>query len=441
MRKNEENQLPLAPLWPDHRLSDELRMISRILDENPETTDLIVQDLCDKTSPEKGARGMTGEQVLRCAVLKSWHGLSYRKLAFHLADSQSFGRFARLPTGWTPSRACLQENISRIDAQTWERIWKALVKWAEERKLERGQKIRADSTTVESDVRHPLDSQLLYDAVRVVTRLLRELGRSRPVAYSDHTRRAKRRVTNIRNSRGKNRTKHYRDLLKVAGWTYGYGVRVLEHSSGFKGTKDSLLLGRLRRFLQLLRQVIEQTEARVIRGEKVPAADKVVSIFEPHTDIIQKGGRETVFGHKVFLTCGESSLILDCRVTEGNPADSAQLRPIIERQQQIYGRPPRQAGFDGSFASQDNLKWAKQRGVRDVAFAKKGRLKVSDMVRSSWVYRQLRRFRSGIEGCISFWKRVFGARRCTWKGWQHFNQYVHLSVVSFNLLVLARLCL
>ncbi len=77
--------------------------------------------------------------------------------------------------------------------------------------------------------------------------------------------------------------------------------------------------------------------------------------------------------------------------------------------------------------------------IVDVAFAKKGRLKVSEMVRSSWVYRQLRRFRAGIEGCISMLKRVFGANRCTWKGWEHFQQYLHLSVLSFNLLVLARL--
>ena len=120
----------------------------------------------------------------------------------------------------------------------------------------------------------------------------------------------------------------------------------------------------------------------------------------------------------------QTSLLTDCLVLRGN---------------QLYGRYPRQASFDGGFATQDNLRWAKKQGIVDVAFAKKGRLKVSEMVRSSWVYRQLRRFRAGIEGCISMLKRVFGANRCTWKGWEHFQQYLHLSVLSFNLLVLARL--
>ena len=100
-----------------------------------------------------------------------------------------------------------------------------------------------------------------------------------------------------------------------------------------------------------------------------------------------------------------------------------------------------QASFDGGFASSDNLRWAKKQGVKDVAFAKKCGLTIENMVRSSWVYQQLRRFRAGIEGCISTAKRVFGLTRCLWKGWTHFRRYVHLSVLSYNLVVLARLLL
>ena len=114
---------------------------------------------------------------------------------------------------------------------------------------------------------------------------------------------------------------------------------------------------------------------------------------------------------------------------------------MLERQAELYGRYPRQASFDGGFASVDNLKWAKKQGIKDVAFAKKRGVKIENMVRSSWVYQQLRRFRAGIEGCISTLKRVFGLRRCGWKSWAHFQQYVQLSVVTYNLVVLARLLL
>ena len=440
MRKNRENQLPLTPLWPDHQLGDELQMISQILDDNPEMLQWVLQDLSDRTDPCNGSPGLSAEQALRCAVIKNWHGLSYHKLAFHVTDSLSFRAFCRLPLGWAPGKSCLQENISRIQASTWQKINRVLIHWAACEGLEKGKKIRVDATAVKSDIHHPTDSQLLYDSIRKLTALLRKLKEHHPVVYSDHCRRAKRRCTNIRNTRGKAGKKLlYQDLLKVAGKTAHYARVALQSASQWEDIPSLGMVGKLRHYLELMQKVREQTQRRVLQGEKVPAAEKVVSIFEEHSDIIQTGGRETVFGHKIYLTCGKTSLIVDCLITQGNPADQAQMQPMLERQHQLYGRYPRQASFDGGFATQNNLKWAKKQGIQDVAFAKKAGLKVTDMVRSSWVYKQLRRFRAGIEGCISMFKRVFGADRCTWKGWEHFQQYVHLSVLSFNLLVLARL--
>ena len=120
---------------------------------------------------------MTAEQVLRCALIKQTHQFSYEKLAFHLTDSQSFRTFCRLPCGFTPSKSTLQENISRIEASTWQTVNRVLVSWADEKGLEKGRKIRVDATGVQSNIRHPLDSQLLYDSIRVVTRLLKRLNR------------------------------------------------------------------------------------------------------------------------------------------------------------------------------------------------------------------------------------------------------------------------
>ena len=439
MRKNRENQLPLSPSWPDHRLARELESISKILDQNPSISDLVLHDLCDKVSSKNGARGMTAEQVLRCALIKQTHQFSYEKLAFHLTDSQSFRTFCRLPYRVTPSKSTLQENISRIEASTWQAVNRVLVSWADEKGLEKGRKIRVDATGVQSNIRHPLDSQLLYDSIRVVTRLLKRLNRQESLSFVDHCRGAKKRCLNIRNSRGEKRKKHYRDLLKIAGRTLGYGTRALEQAPRWQDPISQVLAEALAHNLDLMGRVIQQTQRRVILGQKVPATEKIVSIFEEHTDIIEKGSRESLFGHKLYLTVGKSSLILDAVLMNGNPADSQQVKPLLQHQCRQYGRYPRQASFDGGFASLDNLKWAKNQGVQDVAFAKKCGLKIQDMVRSSWVYKQLRRFRAGIEGCISTAKRVFGLTRCLWKGWSHFQRYVHLSVVSYNLVVLARL--
>ena len=126
-------------------------------------------------------------------------------------------------------------------------------------------------------------------------------------------------------------------------------------------------------------------------------------------------------------------------IEAGNPADSERLLPMLERHIALYGQAPRQAAADGGFASRDNLRQAKARGVREMAFPKKGGLRIEDMVRSRWVYRKLRNFRAGIEADISCLKRAYGLARCTWRGLGRFRAYVWSSVVADNLALLARL--
>jgi IS5 family transposase len=125
-------------------------------------------------------------------------------------------------------------------------------------------------------------------------------------------------------------------------------------------------------------------------------------------------------------------------ITEGNPADTSLTTTMLDRQQEIYGRYPLKAALDGGFASKDNLAEAKQRQIKDVCFAKKRGLTVENMCRSQWVYNRLRRFRAGVESIISWIKRCFGFDRCTWKGRRSFESYAWLSVVTANLITLAR---
>jgi IS5 family transposase len=192
-------------------------------------------------------------------------------------------------------------------------------------------------------------------------------------------------------------------------------------------------------YRSLIERIIAQTERRVLAGEAEPAGDKLVSLFEPHADIIVKGSRDVDYGHKLNLTTGRSGLVLDLVVEVGNPADSERLLPMLERHIAFYGEPPRQAAADGGYASRANLSGAKACGVRDMAFHKKCDLKIEDMVRSRWVYRKLRNFRAGIEAGISCLKRAYGLGRCTWRGLDHFKAYVWSSVVAYNLALFARL--
>ncbi len=156
------------------------------MDDNPSILDLIPHDLCDTDSSGQGARGLSAEQVLRAAILKQWQQLSYTQLAFLLNDSQCYRLCARLSFCWTPSASCLQENISRIQAGTWQQINRLLVQWANLQGLERGRKIRVDATAVESPIPYPTDSQSLCDSVRVLTRLLRRLACHHKIVLHDH---------------------------------------------------------------------------------------------------------------------------------------------------------------------------------------------------------------------------------------------------------------
>ncbi len=379
--------------------------------------------------------------MLRILLIKQMNGFSYEELTFHLGDSVTYRAFCRFGAlERTPARSTLSENLKKICPETLEAVDQQLVGWAVERKIEKGRKVRIDATVTESNIHAPTDSSLLFDGVRVLVRLLHRAGRHFGVGhFSDHQKRAKRRALAILHTgSAKKRKNAYRDLLKVTKKTVGYAAVGAKRLGGVDGELASCLAAELHQAVALVRKVVDQTERRVLHGESVPATEKIVSLFEPHTDIIVKDRRDTFYGHKVFLTGGVSGLILDCVVVDGNPADTTMTVPLLERQKRILGVAPRQAAFDGGFASKDNLRDAKALGVEDVAFSKKRGLEVSEMTRSSWVYRRLRNFRAGIEGLISFLKRAFGLDRCTWRGVESFASYVHASVLAANFLTLAR---
>jgi IS5 family transposase len=446
MREKWQKQMPLMSHIKDHPQNQELEMISRIIDDNPIICSYILQDLnTGKVVAQRaGAKGMSAEQVLRCAIVKTLFEFSYEELAFHIVDSQSLRWFCRIGIAEEGFRkSALNRNIKVISDKSWEMINRAILDHAKKEDIEKGRTVRTDCTCVESNIHNPTDSSLLWDAVRVLTRLI---TRSRDdfglkiTGVSNHNRRAKRRMLAVMNAKNKKQRKAaYVDLLKVSDQVFGYARKTIETIQ--KTSIDPTmfpLYSDIVHYANLTERVIDQTRRRVLLGESVPSSEKVVSIFEEHTDIIKKDRRDTIFGHKICLTGGASNLILDCLIVRGNPADTDLAIPMLDRQNDIYGRYPLKVCFDGGFASQDNLKQAKSREIKDVCFAKKRGLKETDMCRSEYVYHRLRRFRAGIESGISWLKRCMGLTRCTWKGWEAFKSYVWSSIVAANLLTIAR---
>lgn len=446
MREKQQKQLPLMESGSSHPQQRELDAISTIIDNTPNICGYVLQDLNKGKIIKRrtGAHGMSADQVLRAAVVMRLFGFTYEQLAFHIFDSRSLRTFCRIGfAGKGFKKSALNTNIKSISEQSWEVIFRDLLGHAKQENIEKGRKVRIDCTVVESNIHKPFDSVQLFDSVRVLTRLLlkaRDLFGAK-IIFSDHQRRAKRRMVGIQYARNdKQRRPLYEDLLKITRKTIGYAARAEEALEKLSTADMQLtaLLFEIRHYRGLSEQVYDQSYRRVIHGESVPADQKVVSIFEEHTDIIIKDSRDTHYGHKICLTGGASNLILDCMVLEGNPADTQLVEQMLDRQQDIYGRYPLKVALDGGFASKDNLAKAKERKIKDVCFAKKRGLKQEDMCRSDYVYKSLRRFRAGIESGISWLKRSFGLTRCTWKGFRSFKCYVLASVVAANLLTMAR---
>ena len=438
MRNLYHAQLPLTS-ESSHPGAEELVAMSRALDANLGVLKRVRQDLLrkQKADARKGREGMSAEQVVRAALIKQMFSFSYSELSFHLGDSNQLRGFCRLPpSAKTPMKSALQSNIGSLRAETWESINQAIVLYAGVCKVERGDWMRTDTTVVESNIHHPLDSTLLWDGVRVLTRIMLRAHDEYGTTRTNYQRRAKRRSIAILNAgRMDRRVPLYKDLLKVTRKT----MRAAEAAAEELAERGAVVYAtQLDHFLSLVKRVIDQTERRVLRGESVPAAEKIVSIFEPHTDIIRKDRRDTYYGHKVTLSTGRSGMVLDLVIEKGNPADSTLAVRSAERHAALFGSPPERAAFDGGFASKANLEALQSAGTREASFSKPAGVPVDKMTSTPRVRRMLKRFRAGIEATVSFLKRSFGLSRCTWTGLPRFRAYTWCSTVAHNLLTLAR---
>lgn len=436
MRAKRTHQMSIYETFAEHEIGQELKTISGWLDRHICVLDWAAQDIRRKGIKDTGRGGMSIETILRCGLLKQHQQWTYEELAFHLSDSATAAAFARLPRGIYPTDSALQGAIALIRGETWERINRTLVKDALDSRIETLKQARIDSTVTETLIHKPWDSSLLGDAERVLDRLMVDARKQNPlVRYTCHRRVVKKQIMAIRNCKGEEKRRaHYRKLI-------GHVRHTLRAVNGMMATQqqDTVWMKRAEHYAGLTVRIIDQAVRRVIKGEKVPATDKVVSVFESHTDIIVKDRRDTQFGHKLNLTTGKRGMVLDVVIEEGNPADSSRLLPMINRIKECYGKLPRQVAADAGYASKENIQEAKALGIKAVGLAKKRGMTVEEMTGSEWIYKKLKCFRAGIEGNISMLKRVFGLDRCTWRGLEHFKSYVMSAVLAYNLKLFARL--
>jgi IS5 family transposase len=309
---------------------------------------------------------------------------------------------------------------------------------------------------VQTDIHHPTDNTLLWDTVRVLTRLVGQLGEMVGQAvqgFRNHTRAARRRMQQIQRMTPKQRqeqqTKKYRELIGITEEVVSDARSALQRSRKAK-SKDlatdlvsSELRKQIEHFCQLGERVINQTRRRVLEGEQVSAAEKVYSIFEPHTDLIKRGKIDTPveFGHKVFLAESVHGLITQYEVLDGNPGDDEQIEPSLQRHRETFGRVPELYSGDRGFYSAHQVQACEQDGIKIVSIPQRGGKKTPqrEAYEKSPAFKQGQRFRAGIEGRISVLFRGRGMKRCFAQGRVRFELLVGAAVLANNLLRIATL--
>lgn len=429
--------------WLPLEQSLELKALSDLLDRDPRPIELVQQDLV-KTQKAVGAEGLTCEQILRALLIRQMNRFSFRRLAYHLADSQTYATFCRFAVGQMPSRSALAANIKLIRHETLDEIGRIVLGMAVELGVEDGSTVRCDCTVTETLMHPPTDSWSLVDGIRVLTQRVRRAKKflGDEIELIDKLRRAKLCGRNIAMARkGEERTKVYQELFELSRNSLEMAGKAKEKLEALepKPKKALRILREINTFLPRVEMVLDQAERRILKEEKVPSDEKILSIFEAHTDVIIKRWNEVLYGHKVCLVTGKSSMILASWVLEGNPCDSTLVMTAIEKtRDNLGGRVPEQAVFDGGFSSRQNLEDLQKMQVKDVVFSKHHGILREEMTEDPAVFEALRCFRAGIEGCISFLKRNFGWDRCIWRTFASFRAYIAASALTCNLLLLAR---
>ena len=459
MRYDSPEQLTFAELEFERQTFGRdplLQTISDFLDGIPDLVELVQKDLeAGLKCPKRGRKGLDAQVVLRAFVLWRIKNLAYRELRDRIADGYQMRRFVRLRGTRVPTHNAFQRAFNRLRPETVKKIIERIAAVTREKGLDDGTWVRVDGTVVESDIHYPTDASLMWDAVRVLVREVKRLGKQAPAAldgFHDRSRRAKRLFFVIQRpshkKRPAKRDARYRELIKITSDTLKMSARVVESARTIMPTApfDFLRMDACRqeieRVLPLGMNVLDQARRRIIHGEKVPAKEKIVSIFEPHTDIIvrNKRNKPVEFGHKVVISETAIGMIFHHDVPAGNPSEIPWVGETLDMHKEMFEGPIAVFAADRGFYSASNVKLCEDSNVKQEAIPYKGGKRSEDRTahEKTPAFKAAQRFRSGVEGRISGLARGRGMGRCRLKGRERFDLFVAASILANNLMCIAK---
>jgi IS5 family transposase len=425
---------------------EKYKAISEILDGHPEILQMAHRDLeqlSKSTSPRGRKADFTTENLFRAVIVMQHEGMEYREASLRIAESETLQNFCRLLKKPTIDFTLLNKAFGALQPETWETMNYFLARGAIAEGAVSTDHVRTDTTVTECNIHWPTDSSLLWDSYRVIAREMSHAREFAPhyVPWRFHPKKIKKLhlfVTRYANSTSKSRRRKVRQTLKTLIVRV---EEVLEKAETFVAwaqrstCPEVMWIGeQLAGRLPAMRQAARVARRRAFDGESVPNDDKVFSIFEPHTELIQRGrrGRPVEFGHKILLMQSKEKFITDYVVLEKNRPDEELLPLVIERHEERYGSRPKSVAADKGFCPDEETYEDLEEEVDYLGVPRRTR-DFGDTLMGIW-----QRWRAGIEGTISCLKRVFRLARCYFRGFKNFASAIGSAVFCHNLTILAK---
>lgn len=395
------------------------------------------------------------EVVLRMLVVKRLYQYSYEETERIVSDSLTLRQFCRLYLNEVPDSKTIMRWNNLLRGETLEQFNARVAELAVQHKITKGKKLRTDGTVVESNIHPPSDSRQLADSVRVLERTVqraRKVSQAIRAVVKKTGTQLTRKARDLARSIGENAKKKvaaaketgrqlYRALIEQTEELVSEARQTLPHLIKLSDAYAQRLVSTLENFIPLAEQVMDQTERRMFQNEQVPAPEKIVSIFEPHTDIICRG-KETKpveYGHKIWLDEVDGGIVSHYRILDGNPPDTQQWQFSLKAHQKLFRHPPQQASADRGVYSPDNEQLAQKMGLKRVILPKPGyKSKQRKTLESRKWFVSGRKWHAGVEGRISVLKRAHGLERCLDHGENGFHRWVGWGIIAENLAVMGR---
>ena len=421
--------------------------IDEILRENPTIIALAHRDLAATLSESSGGRvgRYTSEEILRVMIVQVLEQESYCGLVTRIDTSEFLRGFVGLGVKPMMDYTFICRAFGVIEESTWQAINRQLSAYAKSEGKINGEKLRLDATVYETNIHYPTDSSLLWDSFRTLARLLRLVqGKCPELRHRFHDKKAKKMAYYIARNGGSNSKRKqqmvkttYRTLIERVEWIYTISREVTELYPVVYLTAPELF-----HYIPIVERIIDQSRRRVLMGEKVPANEKIYSLFEEHTELLKRGKarKDIEFGHKILLAQTGEKFIHHYEVLPQNRTDTELLEPALATHTTLFGEGPKVLAADkGFYQSMEQIK-SLEAQIETVSMGKKGRRNQAETKReTSDNFKAGQRFRAGCEGSISVLKRAFRLGLCFFKGFKNYAASVGCSVFSHNLVLLSRL--